>query len=285
MSPVDGDERRASRVGTLPARRSHFRGRAGLGVLCLAVFLLLVGVAACDDATPAKNGVGATTGPGSAVSATPGAYREVAFTTDDGVTLSGRLFGSGEAGIVLAHMYPADQTSWRSTAERLAGEGYLVLTFDFRGYGDSEGSKDIDLIDRDVFAAIMALADAGAGRILLIGASMGGTACLVAADESQPLSRVFVSGVATLSAPVEFKGLSAEAAVPRLAMPLLFIAAERDAGADGANVLEALSGGAGELRIVPGDDHGTELLQGEHADEIWELLLGFVRKNLPLLDR
>ena len=44
----------------------------------------------------------------------------MSFTTDDGVTLNGHLFGSGGAGIILAHMYPADQTSWIPTAQRLA---------------------------------------------------------------------------------------------------------------------------------------------------------------------
>src|SRR4029450_11144518 len=57
------------------------------------------------------------------------------FETSDGVQLSGRLFGpeSASAGVVLAHMLPADQTSWYPFAERLASQGYRVLTFDFRG--------------------------------------------------------------------------------------------------------------------------------------------------------
>ena len=32
--------------------------------------------------------------------------------------------------------------------------GYLVLTFDFRGYGASGGSKDFQYLDRDMFAAV-----------------------------------------------------------------------------------------------------------------------------------
>jgi pimeloyl-ACP methyl ester carboxylesterase len=256
-----------------------------VGILCVAAFVLLTTIAACADAVPAPDGGGTSTESNAVMPSGSESYRDVTFTTEDGVALSGHLFGSGEAGIVLAHMYPADQTSWHGPAERLAREGYLVLTFDFRGYGDSQGSKDIELIDRDVFAAIIALADAGAGRVLLVGASMGGTACLVAADASQPLSRVFVSGVATLSAPVEFKGLSAQTAVPKLTMPLLFVAAEKDAGADGARRLQELSGDTGDLHIVPGDDHGTDLLQGDQAGEVWGLLLSFVHENLPLSSR
>jgi len=270
---------------TLPGsrgRRVSPRPHTVLTALVLAMLWLSLAVAACSETPPDDGAGGAVTETSAPTETGAGTYKKITFTTEDGVVLSGRLYGAGEAGIVLAHMYPADQTSWHDTAERLAREGYLVLTFDFRGYGDSQGRKDIELIDRDVFAAVLTLADAGADRVLLVGASMGGTACLVAADRSQTLSRLRVTGVATLSAPVEFRGLSAESAVPRLAVPLLFIAAEKDAGADGAKTLKDLSGGAGDLRIVPGKDHGTALLEGAYADEVWDLLHGFIRDNLPL---
>jgi pimeloyl-ACP methyl ester carboxylesterase len=206
----------------------------------------------------------------------------VTFTTQDGVTLSGNLYGTGRWGVVLSHMYPADQTSWTATAERLAGEGYLVLTYDFRGYGKSGGSKDVALIDRDVFAAMNYLRTAGTSDVVLVGASMGGTASLIAATTFQAMSSVRLAGVATLSAPVEFQGLSAAAAVPTLVVPLLFIAAENDVGAEGARQLEELSGNKGDLQIVPGSDHGTDLFSGAQADTVWGLLLDFLQKNLQV---
>jgi dienelactone hydrolase len=249
-----------------PALRRAIRPACRMAILCLFLFALAGLLAACDDTDA-------------------GTSQAVTFTTEDGVTLGGHLFGAGQEGIILAHMYPADQTSWFATAERLAQEGYLVLTFDFRGYGESEGRKDIEYLDRDVLAALFAIADAGAGRVVMVGASMGGTASLIAADASQPLSRVLATGVATLSAPVEFKGLSAAEAVPRLLMPLLFMAAEDDSGAGEARQLRQLSGDAGDLQIVPGHDHGTDLLEGSQADHVWELLLAFVQQNLPVFSR
>jgi len=211
--------------------------------------------------------------------ATTGSSRSVNFTTDDGVTLGGHVFGAGSSGVILAHMYPADQTSWYPTAERLAQEGYLVLTFDFRGYGESEGSKQIELIDKDVTAAIREIAGAGAGESALIGASMGGTACLMAAAQSSP--PIPIAGVATLSAPVEFKGLSAAEAVPKLTVPLLFIAAEGDVGADGARKLQELASNKGDLELFPGDEHGTNLLEGPYAEQVWGLLSGFLKRLMP----
>ncbi len=252
--------------------------------LCAVAILLAAFVGACDqgDATSTSQGADGT----------PGTSRPVTFTTDDGVVLGGHLFGTGSKGVILAHMYPADQTSWYGTAEKLAAQGYLVLTFDFRGYGESEGDKAIDRIDRDVMAAAQEITRAGATEVVLVGASMGGTACLAATWEMVFASMISsqypppystpVLGVVSLSAPVEFKGLSAEEAVPMLSCPLLFIAAEDDVGVEGAEALEQLTRNQGDLQIVPGGDHGTDLLEGAAADEVWALLGGFLAENLPL---
>jgi pimeloyl-ACP methyl ester carboxylesterase len=216
---------------------------------------------------------------------------QVTFRTEDGILLSGHTFGSGTAGVVLSHMYPADQESWYPTAKKLAAEGYLVLCYDFRGYGYSEGNKQIEYIDRDVFAAVEKIAAAGATHVVLIGASMGGTASLMTAERlfagqlSSAQARtlhITVAGVATLSAPVSFKGLSAKNSVKKLYCPLLFVAAKEDEGASEALELERLSGNTGQLKIFSGSDHGTALLEGSHADEVYELLLDFLRKNMPV---
>jgi pimeloyl-ACP methyl ester carboxylesterase len=86
--------------------------------------------------------------------------------------------------------------------------------------------------------------------------------------------------VATLSAPVEFRGLSAAEAVPNLVVPLLFIAAEEDAGAAGARELQELAGGKGTLVMVPGDDHGTDLLNGAEGETVYASLLDFLARCL-----
>jgi pimeloyl-ACP methyl ester carboxylesterase len=264
-----------------------------LGMILIALSLAAPGCG--DDAVGQPGGTAVTTIPGGpALTSVPGgpaatsvpggpaaAYQVVTFQTEDGLTLSGRLYGSGTKGVLLAHMYPADQTSWDSVAQRLAAEGYLVLTFDFRGYGKSEGKKDIQYLDRDVMAAVMYLRGAGAEQAVLAGASMGGTAGLKAAGQLQLFSSFRLAGVVTLSAPVEFKGLSARALVPNLVVPLLFIAADNDEGAEGARELQTLSGGKGQLEILPGGEHGTALFEGSQADQVWTLLLDFMRENMP----
>ena len=125
----------------------------------------------------------------------------------------------------------------------------------------------------------------GAASVVLVGASMGGTACLVAGDQAQALSSIRLAGIATLSAPVEFRGLSAAEAVPQIVVPLLFIAAEKDDGADGARGLEELSSGKGICRSCPAADHGTDLLTGAQGDATYQLLLGFLERPLASLDK
>jgi alpha/beta superfamily hydrolase len=209
-----------------------------------------------------------------------GAYKVVGLTTDDGLALSGRLYGAGGSAVLLCHMYPADQTSWSAEAGELAEQGYLVLTFDFRGYGKSQGKKDIQYLDRDVTASVQYLRSAGAQEVALVGASMGGTACLKASVQLQELSSIRVACVATISAPVEFRGLSAREAVPGIVIPLMFVAAEGDVGAEGARELQTLTGDRGELHILPGSDHGTDLFTGSQAESARLLILDFLRQNL-----
>jgi pimeloyl-ACP methyl ester carboxylesterase len=211
---------------------------------------------------------------GCAREAVPG--RVVTFSTDDGVRLSGELRGSGPTGVVLAHMFPTDRTSWAELGSLLADRGYRSLAFDFRGYGGSGGERDIPEIWRDVLAAIDALRDRGVRRIVLIGASMGGTASLIAA------ARTEVQGVITLSAAGTFMGLSAPPEVLQAVdEPKLFIAAQGDGSASTtAQSFYDTASGAKRLEIVTGADHGTDLLEGQQAEAVRGLILDFL-SGLP----
>lgn len=201
----------------------------------------------------------------------------VRFTTEDGVDLAGDLRGEGQTGVVLAHMFPADRTSWDDFASLLAGEGFMALNFDFRGYGDSEGTKDIAEIWRDILAAVETLRGRGAQRVVVIGASMGGSAALVAAARTQ------LDGVVTLSAPSTFMGLVAPPEVVQAVdEPKLFIAAQGDEQAAAtAQAFYTQASGAKRVEIVTGDDHGTDLLGGGQAEVVRMHILTFLRTQGP----
>lgn len=159
---------------------------------------------------------------------------------------------------MLGHMYPADQNSWSKTARKLSSLGYTVLTFDFRGYGLSEGTKNISLIDKDMRAAIGAMSKK-TKKIFLIGASMGGTAALKVGPKEN------VAGIVTLSAPKEFMGLTA-GNINEIMVPTLFLASAEDGDApDHARGFYGQAQEPREIEILPGSDHGTKILRGENS--------------------
>lgn len=214
--------------------------------------------------------------------------RAITFESSDGVTLSGRLFGpdEGTAGVVLAHMFPSDQSTWFAFADRLGQRGYRVLTFDFRGYcpggdaGCSEGEKDIPAIWQDVEGAIEALRGEGASRIGLVGASMGGTASLVAASrEGQD-----IDAVVTLSAPTGFEGLEANADVlAQVTAAKLFLAGHEDVAA--AQAVDALYAGTLQPKrpvILTTGDHGTDILTGNQAGIASTEIIRWLERYLPV---
>ncbi|MBI4336963.1 MAG: alpha/beta fold hydrolase [Chloroflexi bacterium] len=200
----------------------------------------------------------------------------VSFSTEDRVTLQGRLFGQGATGVVLAHMFPADQDSWMSFAGLLAMKGYRVLTFNFRGYPPSQGQKEIDRIDRDVEAATRYLESQGVQKVWLVGASMGGTASIKAA------ARHPVAGVITLSAPEEFGGLQALEDAARVQAPKLFIASEVDTAAhrSAADLFERATAPR-LLKVYRGDRHGTDLLSGEDGADVASTIVEFIQTFTP----
>ncbi len=214
----------------------------------------------------------------------------VAFRTSDGVRLAGRLFGPQDAtaGVVLAHMLPADQSSWYEFADRLGAEGYRVLTFDLRGYcpggdaGCSEGTKEPSAAWEDVAAARAFLRKQGPSRLALVGASLGGTASLVSASRDPE----GIVGVATLSAPVSIDGLVADPDVmAAVGAAKLFLAGYDDpnGAAASAQTLYDESLQPKQLEVLTTADHGTDLLSGNQGERSRTVLEGWLTHFLPVV--
>jgi len=109
-------------------------------------------------------------------------YEDVEFTTEDGLRLRGWWIDRGSEGTVIPlHGYTRsrwDEVYMKDTVEFLLERGYNVLTFDFRGHGESEGTYttvgDRELMD--VEAALRWLTERHperARKTALIGFSMG----------------------------------------------------------------------------------------------------------------
>lgn len=214
--------------------------------------------------------------------------KEITFQSSDGVTLAGRLFGpdEGTEGVVLAHMFPSDQSAWFFFANRLGKRGYRVLTFNFRGYcpggeaGCSEGEKNTPAIWQDLEGAVEALRSEGVTRFALVGASMGGTASIIVAAK-QGLD---IAALVTLSAPTAFEGLDAGPDVlAEVSAAKLFIAGHEDVGA--AQAVDTLYGESLPPKrpvILTTGDHGTDILTGNQAGIVSTEMINWIERYLPV---
>ena len=139
----------------------------------------------------------------------------VMFASIDGVQLAGRLFGpdTATAGVVLAHMQPADQSSWFDFADQLGGLGLsgadvrLPRVLPGRRRRVLRGDEGRRRRSGRTWPAPWGyLRTQGVRRIGLVGASMGGTASLVV-RLAEPAHAI--DAVVTLSAPDAIDGLTA----------------------------------------------------------------------------
>jgi pimeloyl-ACP methyl ester carboxylesterase len=196
----------------------------------------------------------------------------VSFRASGGARLAGAVLGRGSTGVVLAHTTGADRCQWLPFARELAKKGYRALVFDMRGYGASTGITNTDP-QLDVIAAAGELRRRGAKKIVLIGASMGGTGVVSAA----PAIRPAVSGVAELSAPTGFGGANALSAAKQLKLPALFVAGRDDGDFAAATraLYKATSTKDKRLHIAPSSWHGVDLVS---LPPVKKLLLDFLKR-------
>jgi predicted alpha/beta-hydrolase family hydrolase len=236
-------------------------------------------------------------------------YEDVEFGAECGPTLRGRLWSEGSVGVVLAHGFSTDtgQDDWNAFAEYLAGLGYGVLTFDFRGFCDRDGCSErpMQLAEnwRDVEAAVGYLRSRGSERIFIIGASMGGLAAFRAADEA----KLDLAGIVSLATPqYPSKYYTVERTendvtperLQRIAAPKLFIAGDDDVQlpsetplrpgvesvrfADDARAMFEASPEPKQIEIVDSYLHSSSLVIGTRPDEVdhtRQLIVAFIEEH------
>jgi len=181
----------------------------------------------------------------------------VVMKASDGATVYGVEVGTGTTGVVLGHQYASNHCEFMDFARELAAAGLRALTIDFRYNGASTGGNSSRL-DLDVVAAAARLRADGATRIELVGASMGGTAVLVAASEITPP----VDGVVSLSGPTFFRGMYAVQAVRRSRVPVRFLVTrgERRFAPDATYLMRTAAAKDKAIFRVTDGGHGSSML-------------------------
>jgi pimeloyl-ACP methyl ester carboxylesterase len=198
------------------------------------------------------------------------------------------VLGSGPVGVALAHEYYADLCNWAPYGRYLAARGFRVLLFDLRCFGKSACQRSSH-VDADVAGAAAELRRRGAKQIVLAGASLGGSATLVAgASLARPPAVVISLSAPSTQTLVGSLGhrfaLDPDAAVRRLHAPTLFLAASGDeAFQRDAKKLYGLSKArAKRFEIVADRAHGTKLLDpvwSPSAKHLRTLIVTFIRAH------
>lgn len=234
---------------------------------------------------------------------------EMTVSTGDGVVLKGVLeYPDGTAGrsvplAVLAHQYPATADSYAPLIEDLLEMGVAALAFDLRGHGSSIHTASgplvidaplgftvddfgaafmgsitkvrFDRIDDDIvrvaaWGAVQNYVDAS--RILLVGASIGGSGALLAAPRVKGLA-----GVATLGAAgAPAFGLDGPDRIRRIVEEIgrpCYLASSREDSFAGADNVENWSRGLSHVstRLVPGGAHAMGIYY-DVRDELLEFV-------------
>jgi pimeloyl-ACP methyl ester carboxylesterase len=205
--------------------------------------------------------------------------RRVTFQTEDGISLSGTLYGNGQTAVILAHQGTpgANQWTWYAFANLLAEHGYTALAFDFRGIGRSQGTPDRNQLAVDLIAALEFLQDQGHDQVICIGASMGGTACIRTALDHGELVGLAALG----SAMITDYGTGIRVSIAELAqltVPKLFIAAEQDSSLVVQDITRMYENSPEpkEILWLPGSSHGTDLFHTEAGEDLTNGLLEFI---------
>ena len=228
------------------------------------------------------------------------AFEELRFATARGLTLHGWWVPSGSGGrspvVVLVH-------GWGRNVERmlpylpvLHSAGFHLLAFDARHHGlsDPDGHASMLKFSEDIRAAVGLLAarsDVDAGRIAVLGLSIGGSAAIHAAAHDRRIRAVVTAGafadprdamvtfgrwswLVAPALPLAFRfmewrigarmaEIAPEAVIARAAARFLLVHGDADTVVPVAHArrLEAAAGDRASLWIMPGRGHSDVHLE------------------------
>lgn len=111
------------------------------------------------------------------------------FVGAAGNKLVADVFGDGGSPVLLLHGGGQTRHAWRKTAEEIARKGHIAYALDQRGHGDSDwvatGAYEFSDYAADAKVVAVELARRHRTRPIVIGASLGGIASLLAEGESE----------------------------------------------------------------------------------------------------
>jgi alpha/beta superfamily hydrolase len=186
--------------------------------------------------------------------------------------------GAPRGSAVLGHAHPAHGGTMHfkvifRMARALAGTGFGVLRFNFRGVGTSQGTHDEGRGERDDFAAALDEAARRGGTPLVSGGFSFGSVMAISVGSRDPRVQAFIGAGIPLDRWRLGEGGQIDA-------PALVVSGDRDKFADAERLAEEARRRFRNVRveIVPGADHffagQLDAFEAIVRDFAWSLSLG-----------
>lgn len=131
------------------------------------------------------------------------------IVASDGIKLKATYYSPEKPGpgILLLHECDMDRKSWQSLATSLASSGIHVMTFDYRGYGETPGRGDLyEHITADVDSALAKLMSQPGVDNKRIAA--GGASCGVNNAVQLAMRNDYIKALFLLTGPIPGKGVA-----------------------------------------------------------------------------
>lgn len=214
-------------------------------------------------------------------------YEDVWFSASDGVKLHGWLVPAPGARVTLVWFHG----NAGNIGDRVHNIGYLhrllranVFIFDYRGYGQSDGSRS-DLSEEATYrdgqgalAYVRARSDAAGTRLVYFGRSLGAAVAVELARAHPPAGLILETAFTTLKdvarvhypfVPLWFLQTKYESLrkIPEIRVPLLILHGDRDevVPLEQAERLYAAANEPKRLYIIRGAHHNDTFVVGGHA--------------------
>lgn len=192
----------------------------------------------------------------------------VSFLAADGYKLSGTYWTSDSKerrpAIILSHQFNSTRHDYDSFVPLLLKNGYAVLAYDTRGFGESKnGTANINNFPKDVLGAVDFLkkqAEVDSSRIGIIGASVGANVAFVVSGSIKEIR----AAVALSPSNTGARGVLLGNDLPNFYPSRIFIASD-EREKDDADFIYAKAADPKEQHIYPGFGHGIGLLRSEEA--------------------
>jgi hypothetical protein len=239
-----------------------------LGLARAAAALMIVGPTGASSAVSAaqapRSGAASPTVDGCVHAGSE--TRLVKVAAGRGDLIQAAILGRGGTGVVLANQSDRNLCAWLPFAQWLRRAGYRVLLFD---YGTAEPGLE-------VAAAARTLHRFGGTQVVLVGASEGAKASIVAG--ARPMTPA--SAVVSISAERYLGGIDVKSWAARLRRPVLFLMAKHDplAAGDTRTLYRACASPSKKLVTFAGDAHGVDLLVGARGARVRGDILAFLSR-------